>query len=281
MWVNDAGEGVIGKLSGLAAALLGAVLMVASPAVAATDGSPTRLWSVAAVHQGNGEVPVASGSQVGGELFQTAGPVGHRGLQPPSDVAVLGEPAARRRRSARVSSSANGSRYSVLAQAPDRPIRIDAGSPKGTITHLDEYQAYVKRADDASLRITISDLLLQNDRRQQPPRGVGVPARRQTASRCAPSCASTPARTRRRRAATSSTPAGSRTCEGHQHSWRPGAATSADSPRPLWGEAAVRRRRRRRRQRHGRVGRDGAQEVASACGSRSAPSAPASCSPCT
>ncbi len=23
---------------------------------------------------------------------------------------------------------------------------------------------------------------------------------------------------------------------GHQHSWRPGAATSADSPRPLWGE---------------------------------------------
>jgi len=25
--------------------------------------------------------------------------------------------------------------------------------------------------------------------------------------------------------------------EGHQHSWRPGAATSADSPKPLWGEA--------------------------------------------
>src|SRR4029077_3867972 len=25
--------------------------------------------------------------------------------------------------------------------------------------------------------------------------------------------------------------------EGHGHSWRPGAATSADSPGPLWGEA--------------------------------------------
>ncbi len=233
MWVNDAGEGVIGKLSGLAAALLGAVLMVASPAVAATDGSPTRLWSVAAVHQGNGEVPVASGSQVGGELFQRAGPVGIVAFNLPL-MSPYWENLPRDDAYGAVSSSANGSRYSVLAQAPIvNPYR--PGSPKGTITHLDEYQAYVKREGDASLRITISGLLLQNVDDNNRLAAWECPL----GETCEP--VRTVVRFHARAYALSAggdffTAGGIAYLQGHQHSWRPGAATSADSPRPLWGE---------------------------------------------
>ncbi len=56
--------------------------------------------------------------------------------------------------------SADGARYSVLAQAPT-PNPLRAGVSKGTVSHLDEYQAYQKTSSDASLRVTISDLLLQ------------------------------------------------------------------------------------------------------------------------
>lgn len=57
-------------------------------------------------------------------------------------------------------SSVDSAQYSVLAQAPSpNPIRL--GAPAGTITHLDQYQAYEKQAGDAPLRITLSDLLLQ------------------------------------------------------------------------------------------------------------------------
>ena len=132
-----------------------------------------------------------------------------RGVQPPAARAVLVLPAARpgvrepvlepRRR-----------QYSVLAQAPPpNPMRV--GAPKGAITHLDEYQAYEKRAGDASLRVTLSDLLLQTIDDNNRLGGVGVPGRSATATRCAPSSASTRARTPRRRAVTSSTPAASRT----------------------------------------------------------------------
>jgi hypothetical protein len=57
-------------------------------------------------------------------------------------------------------SSPDGRQYSVMAQAPPpNPMRV--GAPKGALTHLDQYQAFQKQADDASLRITLSDLLLQ------------------------------------------------------------------------------------------------------------------------
>ena len=56
--------------------------------------------------------------------------------------------------------SADGAQYSVLAQSPS-PNPLRSGVSKGTISHLDEYQAYQKTSSDASLRVTISDLFLQ------------------------------------------------------------------------------------------------------------------------
>ena len=57
-------------------------------------------------------------------------------------------------------SSADGAHYSVGVAAPLlNPHR--ANSPKGGVTHLDEYQAYVKRSGDASLRIAITGAVLE------------------------------------------------------------------------------------------------------------------------
>ena len=57
-------------------------------------------------------------------------------------------------------SSADGAHYSVGVAAPLlNPHR--ANSPKGGVTHLDEYQAYLKRSGDASLRIAITGAILE------------------------------------------------------------------------------------------------------------------------
>ncbi|MFN8519815.1 MAG: Calx-beta domain-containing protein [Chloroflexota bacterium] len=109
------------------------------------------------------------------------------------------------------------------------------GPSSGTVTHLDEYQAYQKVAGDATLRITLSDLLLQT-----------IDANADTAAwECPGSGPCEPVRTIVRvhaRAYASSTDGdffsvgGVAYLVGHARSWRPGAATSADSPGPLWGE---------------------------------------------
>ena len=159
------------------------------------------------VEQGAGEVPVRDGAQVGGKLQETAD-VGRVVFNLPLH-APYWYFLPRDRAFGSLFSSADGRQYSVLAQAPPpNPLRV--GAPKGAVTHLDEYQAYEKQADDASLRITLSDLLLQTiDDNNASVRGSARP--RAAATRCAPSCASMPARTPRRRAVTSSTPAESRT----------------------------------------------------------------------
>src|SRR5262245_59973654 len=214
-------------------AALVAFLVLAAPAAAA-DSDPLRLWSVSKVEQGAGAVPVQSGSQVGGELYKQVGPLGtvafNLGLPSPywenlpRDDAYGG-----------VFSNASGKQYSVLAQAPSlNPFR--ANSPKGSISHLDEYQAYVKRAGDASLKITISGVLLQ---------AIDDNTTHLVAPDCPPGARCEPVRTVVRVHASAYAASadgdffdagGVAYLQGHKHAWRPGAATSADSPRPLWGE---------------------------------------------
>jgi uncharacterized delta-60 repeat protein len=219
--------------AGAVAASLGALLMLAAPAAAAPDPSPVRLWSVSKVEQGAGEVPVTSGAQVGGALQKAVG-LGRVVFNLPLH-APYWYWLPRDRAFGALSSSADGAHYSVMAQAPPpNPLRV--GAAKGAVTHLDEYQAYEKRTSDASLRITLSDLLLQtiDDNNalaawECPPEGNCEPVR-------------TVVRFHARAYAESAggdffDAGGVAYLEGHQHSWRPGAATSADSPRPLWGEA--------------------------------------------
>src|SRR5690349_15849082 len=142
----------------LLAITIAALLLLAAQASA--DSGPVRLWSVSKVEQGAGEVPVQSGSQAGGELFKRVGPLGDVAFNLPLPSPYW-ENLPRDDAYGALFSNASGSQYSVLTQAPlFNPFR--ARSPKGSITHLDEYQAYVKRASDASLKITISGLLLQN-----------------------------------------------------------------------------------------------------------------------
>src|SRR5262249_41756209 len=132
-------------------------------------------------------------------------------------------------------SSADGTRYSVLATAPT-PNPLHVGSTTGTIAHLDEYQAYVKSTDDASLRVTISGVLLNAVDGNATPAPWECPA----AAACNP--LRTVVRFHARAYAASAggdffDVGGVAYLEGRKQSWRPGAATSADSPGPLWGKA--------------------------------------------
>ena len=136
-----------------------------------------------------------------------------------------------------LSSSANGMQYSVLAQAPaPGSVPIRPGAPDGAITHLDQYQAYVKQDERASLRITLSDLLLQtvDDNNDFGAFECASPGN------CDPVRAVVRFHVRAYAASAGGDfydTGGVAYLEGHQHSWRPGAATSADSPGPLWGES--------------------------------------------
>lgn len=215
------------------AATLATLLLLASPAAAAApSGDPVRLWSVSRVVQGAGEVPAARGAQLGGKLQQSVD-LGRVVFNLPLH-APYWDFLPRDRAFGSLFSSADGAQYSVLAQAPS-PNPIRPGAQKGAISHLDEYQAYEKTASDASLRITLSDLLLQT---------VDTNAR-VLSWECPPqgNCAAIRTIVRfHARAYAASTGGdffdvgGIAYLEGHRHAWRPGAATSADSPGPLWGE---------------------------------------------
>src|SRR6478735_1055703 len=209
---------------------LGALLLLAAPAAAAPAHAPVRFWKISRIDQGAGAVPVESGAQVGGKLQKTAElgrVVFNLPLHAPYWYFLPRDDAF-----GSLFSNDDGTQYSVLAQSPvPNPQRV--GAPKGGLTHLDEYQAYEKRDGDASLRITLSDLLLQtiDDNNslaawECPPAGTCDPLR-------------TVVRFHARAYAASAggdffDTGGVAYLEGHQHSWRPGAATSSDSPKPLW-----------------------------------------------
>ena len=214
------------------AAALVALLAFAGTAAAAGDSSPVRLYSISRIDQGTGAVEVTHGGQVGDTLQKTA-KVGRVVFNLPLH-APYWYFLPRDNAFGALQSSADGRHYSVLAQSPvPNPMRV--GQPKGAITHLDEYQAYEKRADDASLRITISDLLMQTVDDNNQLAAWECPAQ----VNCEP--VRTVVRFHARAYAASAggdffNVGGVAYLEGHQHSWRPGAATSADSPGPLWGE---------------------------------------------
>ena len=133
---------------------VGALLAFAAPAsgAPAPSGDPVRFWSVSKVEQGAGEVPVTSGAQLGGVLEKVVdlGRIAFNFRGTPLFDHASGD----------VFSSADGAHYSVGATAPLlNPHR--ANSPKGAVTHLDEYQAYVKRSGDASLRIAITGAVIE------------------------------------------------------------------------------------------------------------------------
>jgi uncharacterized delta-60 repeat protein len=147
------------------ALILAVLTFSASPAVAAPapSGAPVRFWSVSKVEQGAGDVEITGGAQFGDMLHKLVdiGPsvfnFGPSRLFPdprPYNSPVDG------RASGEVFSSADGRHYSVAAQAPAlNPFRVN--SPKGAVTHLDTYQAYQKRAGDASLKITLTDAFVE------------------------------------------------------------------------------------------------------------------------
>lgn len=146
----------------VAVAGAGVLLAMASPAAiarpaqagsaaAGPNTDPVRFWSVSKVEQGIGKVQVSNGSQQGGFLHKDV----DLGLAAFSEEPAL--PADRA--TASVLSTASGAQYHVLAEAPSLNPFV-RHSPKGGVTHLDEYQAYEKRSGDASLRITISQVIL-------------------------------------------------------------------------------------------------------------------------
>jgi hypothetical protein len=131
---------------------LGALLVLVAPAAAAPapDASPLRLWSLSAIEQGVGKVPLAGDAQPSGALDRSVD-LGRVALHPHG----FGDHAR-----AEVSSTASGALSFAFAQAPS----LDPARPhsaKGGVAQLDAFQAYVKRADDASLRISITGVLLQ------------------------------------------------------------------------------------------------------------------------
>jgi uncharacterized delta-60 repeat protein len=216
------------------AASFGALLLLAGSSGAAPgpDTSPVRLWTVSRIDQGGGEQQVKDGAQVGGVLqeFVRIGRVVFNLPLPEPYWSIL----PRDRAFGALHSSADGKRYSVLATAPSpNPLRV--GSVTGTVTHLDEYQAYVKQADDATLRITISGLLLNIVDGNASPAPWECPA----AAAC--QFLRTVVRVHARAYAVSAggdffDAGGVAYLEGRKHTWRLGAATSADSPGPLWGQ---------------------------------------------
>ena len=130
-----------------------------------------RFWSVSKVEHGTGEVPVQSGAQVGGKLQQSVD-VGRVVFNLPLH-APYWYFLPRDRAFGSLFSNASGAQYSVMATAPaPNPMRI--GTPNGTVTHLDEYQAY----DEArQRRLAARDAVgpaAADDRRQQQPGGVGM-----------------------------------------------------------------------------------------------------------
>jgi uncharacterized delta-60 repeat protein len=206
-------------------AVIGALAAFASTAGAAPSGSPLRIWSVSEILQGPGRVEVSSGAQTDGALDQTidTGTVAFN---------LRGTPLFDRA-SGHVFSSATGHTYGVDATAPSRDF-FRPQSARGTATHLDEYQAYVKTADRASLKITLSQAEL-----------VTVDSN-SSILHCTPGLACRPIRTIVRfhaRAYASSTNGdfydvgGAAYLEGRRGHWGFEVATTSDSQTPGWTKA--------------------------------------------
>ena len=108
-----------------------------------------RTWSFSEVREQLGRVEVVGDRQQGGRLFERHdfGPAAIDFVQPGDGIAT-GE----------IFSSATGNRYEVLAESPSHG---DEFSGLGGISNLEQEQSYQKRADDATLRVTIAEALVK------------------------------------------------------------------------------------------------------------------------
>jgi hypothetical protein len=206
-----------------ALAALGALFLLVAPAVAAPDPGPLRVWSVSKVEQGLGKVPVAGDTQVFGVLDKTFD-LGGVSLHPRGTTDRARE---------EVFSSADGARSFAAAVAPSLDTS-HPGSAKGGVAHLDEYQAYVKRADDASLRIAISSVFLH----AIDANGALQPPECPSALTCAPIRAIARFRVRAYAASGGFFDVGGAVyLEGYKGHWAVGAATASDARAPFWKAA--------------------------------------------
>jgi uncharacterized delta-60 repeat protein len=140
------------RVAAAAVASLAALLLLAAPALAARDGDPVRFWELDKINRTLGPIPLNTGAQQGGELLERA----KLGLAP------FRFPETNKAGAAidKVFSSADGSHYDVLTQAPS-PIVSDPRSTRGGISQLQQLQAYRKQSGDATLTITITDTILR------------------------------------------------------------------------------------------------------------------------
>lgn len=212
-----------------------ALLLFASSATAAPSGAPVRFWRVDKVESGGGERFVTGGAQMGDVLHKVVdlGPTAFNFGPSTADPRPRYSSPVDGRASGDVFSSADGARYSVAAQAPVlNPFR--ANSPKGGVTHLDEYQAYEKRAGDASLKITITEALMEAVDANLALSEAECPRR---AVRCFP--VRSIVRFHARAYAESAggdffDVGGIAFVKGHTGNWDHWVAASSDSPKPVW-----------------------------------------------
>ena len=211
-----------------------ALLWLAVPAAAAPSGDPVRIWSVSRIEQGAGAVPVREGAQVGGKL-QEHGRRRSRGVQPAPARPVLVLPAARPSLREPVLEPRRSAVFGAGAGAAAEPDAGRGAQGRGSRTWTSTRPSRSRRTTPRCGSRSPT-CCCRRSTTTTGPSVRGSARTRVPATRCAPSCASMPARTPRRRGVTSSSAGGVAYLEGHQHSWRPGAATAADSPGPLWGE---------------------------------------------
>ena len=219
------GRTLVGTTAAIAATALAVLLVCAGVASArGQDDRPIRFWSFSELRQPAGNAKVAGDSGVGGVLnehHEFGSAAFNFPESKPHGVAT-----------GSIFSTASGKSYGVLAQAPSaNPFQ--PGSTNGSGAHLDQFQAYEKRSDKASLRLTISKAVID-----------AIDANHALLpSECPPGRDCRPIRGVVRfhaRAYAESAggdffrSSGLAYIEGHEGRWTIEAATSADSRRPLW-----------------------------------------------
>jgi uncharacterized delta-60 repeat protein len=218
---------LVAATAALVATALAALLVCAGVASAqGQDNRPIRLWSFTELQQPAGNVKVAGASQVGGILrkrFDFGSAAFNFPESDPRGVA-----------SGSIFSTASGKSYGVLAQAPSaNPSQPRATNGGGA--HLDQFQAYEKRSDKASLRITITKAVVDAIDANH---GL-LPSECPSGFDCNPirGVVRFKARAYAESAGGDFFRAGGLAyIEGHEGRWTITAVTSSDSRRPLWDD---------------------------------------------
>jgi uncharacterized delta-60 repeat protein len=204
-----------------------AAVAAALPASASAqfDHRPVRFWSFAEVQNKVGPVVAVDDSRQGGRLSERHdfGPAVIE-FTTPEDQIATGE----------IFSSINGSRWEVVSQSPSHP-GDDPGAVKGGFSHLDHFESYEKKADDATLEISLPEAVITamdfngSLLPSECPPGKKCPALvgivRFEARAYAESAGGDFFRTK-----------GVAYISGHQGNWTIAAGTLPDAQQPLWEE---------------------------------------------